>query len=135
MFEDLAGELGRWLGSMTRDMLGFFAKLALYTFMVACFWGLPWERILSKAGFAGKTYWTLYTLIVFPVWFFPGLFALIGADSTAVQSIGEVSGFAVYGAFIFVAIAPWPIRKKLKANALLHEAAVRGNTKNDPRQQ
>jgi hypothetical protein len=125
MFEDFAGELGRWLGSMTRDMLGFFAKLALYTFMVACVWGLPWERILSKAGFVGKTYWTLFTLIVFPVWFFPGFFAWIGADTPAVKTIGEVSGFAVYGAFIFVAIAPWPVRKKTKANALAHSSTTK----------
>lgn len=114
MLEDFIGELGRWLGGMTGDVLSFLAKIGLYTLMVLCVWGLPWDRILSKAGFVGKTYWILFSLVFLPAWLGPGLYSLMGSNLSAMQTISEVAGFSVYGAFVFVAIAPWPIRRKSK---------------------
>jgi hypothetical protein len=117
MFNDLIDAFTRWLGSFTGSLLANLIQLALYSLVIFCVWGLPWDRIISKAGFSGQTYRVLFLLVFVPVWVGPAIFMWLGPDHKITEYVTTATGIAVYGIFLYIAIAPWPIRKKTKLSS------------------
>jgi Na+/melibiose symporter-like transporter len=109
--EDLAILLGGMFGAVAGRVLTVLIGLAIY-FVV---WGLPWEQLISKAGFTGRSYKILLGLFCVP--------PLLGA--LAVEKYGEhsdvstlasgVFAFSLYAGLLFLAFAPWSVHRELRS--------------------
>lgn len=110
LLEAIAAELGRLLG----DLAGRFAAVAFSTVFILIFWALPWDRIISKAGFRGRFYSFLMLLITFPPILLAGIipFRSNPAEMGLLEGIViAVMGLTFYLGLWILAIAPFPKNK------------------------
>ncbi len=105
------------LGDMTGSLAGLLLKIAIYLLLVLVVWGFWWDRILSKAGFMGGTYWWLFLLLVG----IPTVLGPIAAPGVAtvdgIEVLGALCGLSIWLGIVLVALLPWPTRRKPKATS------------------
>lgn len=106
----IAAALGRWFGEVTGQVLAAVGILLL-TFL---FWGLPWERLISKAGFTGKSYWFLLGLFYVPVLIAFAAFLKLGQSSAMAAFFGSLFPIATYLGLLILAFFPWSVHRKLR---------------------
>ncbi|WP_143780336.1 hypothetical protein [Leptolyngbya sp. 'hensonii'] len=80
-----------------------------YTLVVLLVWGLPCDRIISKAGFDGGVHWILWGSAVQPFFLIPASIRLFGDPSEITNFVTGGSGFVIFLAFLMIAFVRWPI--------------------------
>lgn len=112
VYDTLLEYLSASLGSLAGDIAG---KL-LFVLFCLLFWLLVWgfwcDRLLSKAGFMGKTFWVLFILLN-QTWLIAPL-AITFLNYEAQEIVGGISVVALWLGFVLTAVLPWPIRQKPK---------------------
>lgn len=108
--ELLGAYLGRMFGSVVAEVLT--ALLALtFVFIV---WGLPWERLIAKAGFTGRTYWFLLGLFFVPCVIGFVAHQKFGQHSDISLFLGSIFALSTYLGLLILAFCPWNVHRKLK---------------------
>jgi hypothetical protein len=103
----------RWLGQTTGSLTGFILSVLLYLLIVYLLWGLPWSRIISKAGFRGKGYWILLGMMFVPIAVLYPVTDYFGSTSEISGALLGLSVICVYLGLLILAFVPWSVRKQL----------------------
>jgi hypothetical protein len=103
----IALEFARFAG----QTVGYLLAALFYLIVVFLVWGLPWSRIIAKAGHKGKTYWTLLLLMFLPIAVGP----LAGINTGLAEFCAAIAGISFYMVIWFLALFPWR-QAKLKSD-------------------
>lgn len=114
MLESFATELAAELGYLSGQAVEFAIAAFVYLILVLLFWGLPCERIISKAGYKGKAYWKLLALTVVPVVLCPLISIRYGEDSDITLFSVGVGLVSLYLGLLALAFLPWSVTKESK---------------------
>jgi ABC-type multidrug transport system permease subunit len=95
--------LGSALGQLAGRTVGYILLAAIYLLFVFLLWGFPWSRIIAKAGYKGKTYWTLLLMMVVPISIGP----IVGPTSNFAEFCAGVAGISSYMVIWFLALFSW----------------------------
>jgi len=106
--EMFAAYLGRMFG-VTVGHVAFALFALLFVFI---FWVLPWDRIISKAGFTGFTYKFLLGLFSVPLLLAICVQDRLGAQAT--EFIATTSVISLYLGLLILAFCPWSVHRKLR---------------------
>ena len=108
-FTSLARELGNYVGGL----VGVILVIIGYILVMFLFWGLWWERILSKAGFTGQSFNIRFALLFLPVLIVPpSLEELYFQAPAMAELLSFIGGLAVWLGIVLTALSPWPTRKR-----------------------
>lgn len=110
LMQAIASGLGRWFGEVMGQVVAAVGMLIL-TFLL---WGLPWERLISKAGFTGKSYWFLLGLFYAPVVIGFAAALKMGETSALTVWIGTLVPITTYLGLLVLAFFPWSVHRKLR---------------------
>lgn len=99
-WDALTTELFRALGSL----FGTILQALLYVLFAYLFWGVLWDRILTKAGYKGKDFQWRFWLLCSPVLVAP-LYKVL--PYTAYEWLMGISSLGCYLALVALAIMPW----------------------------
>ena len=102
---------GQWMGDFIGTMTGALFAVLLYLLAVYLVWGFAWDRIITKAGFEGKTFWKLFALVVAPILLLP---LSEGIPVDYLDTFYGLLTFSVWSGIMLVALLPWPTRKTTK---------------------
>jgi hypothetical protein len=102
------------LGRSVGDVAALIVAALGYTAIAFVLWGLPWSRIIAKAGYKGRAYWTLFLMIFVPVLIGPWIVERFGEESTLAIIISLLGALGVYLNLLYLAFARWPVYKELK---------------------
>jgi hypothetical protein len=86
-------------------------SVILYLLGVYLFWGFFWDRILTKAGFDGKTHLTLFNMMFWPVAAIPPLIKWLNYESSLLGFLSVISSLSLYSGLAAIALLPWPIKR------------------------
>ncbi len=106
-FELLADYFGRLFGA-------FVGQVLLFVLLVFLIWGLPWERLIAKAGFTGRTYWVLLGLFFVPPLLGFAATTHFGEHSDITNTLALVMGLSTYLGLLVLAFCPWGVHRKLR---------------------
>lgn len=107
--EWLGATLGASLGKTVGSTAAMLIQALLYVLFVYLVWGLPWQRILWKAGFKDSLKTILFWMLVSPMLLAP-LAQLLTNDAN--QFLATLSGGALYLAILAIALIPSSSRGK-----------------------
>lgn len=102
------------LGRSFGDLAAALIASLVYTAIAFLLWGLPWSRIIAKAGYQGRAYWTLFLMIFVPVLIGPWAIERFGEESAIAIIISFLGVLGVYLNLLYLAFARWPVYKELK---------------------
>jgi hypothetical protein len=77
-----------------------------YPLLWLLFWGLPWSRVLQRAGYRGFNRTVLRLLIIFPPLFLPT------AIQTSLAFFVWTSALTPFVGIVWLAYTPWPALQK-----------------------
>lgn len=102
------------LGRSFGDLAAVILSALIYAAIAFLLWGLPWSRIIAKAGYQGQAYWTLFLMIFVPVLIGPWIVERFGEESALAIIITGLFLIGLYINLLYLAFAPWPVYKELK---------------------
>lgn len=104
----ISREIGRMFGSVAAVVI----ELLLYILIAYLFWGLIWDRIITKAGYKGKAFRWRFLMMMAP------LLIPIAKDQSleTQQSFGLVLSMIFYAGLVSLALLPWPNNQKTAPN-------------------
>uniref|UniRef100_A0A832H3Z2 Uncharacterized protein n=1 Tax=Oscillatoriales cyanobacterium SpSt-402 TaxID=2282168 RepID=A0A832H3Z2_9CYAN len=106
-------QFAAYLGSMFGSLVGQILSALLFLLIAFVFWGLPWERLIAKAGFTGRAYWFLLGLFFVPLPIGVAVQNHYG-QSNITELLGGLFAGAMYLGLLILAFCPWNVHRKLR---------------------
>jgi fucose permease len=100
-----------YFGSLFGSLIGQTLAVIVFFLIAFVLWGLPWERLIAKAGFTGRVYWFLLGLFFVPV---PIAFFAERLGSSVTELLGPLFGLSMYVGLLILAFCPWGVHRKLR---------------------